>query len=124
VILIELAHDDRGVGERAIKIRRVEPGQPIPQRDVRRRGLLGLKCDDPVHRVDHADLLAAKKHLAAKRGAVEPSGSDLHAGKSTGWGSAPAKVRLEPRSQGPKCGPFLRWLPDFPSVSPRARRDP
>ncbi len=78
----QLALDDGVLGEGAVEVDGVERVEPIPESDVRRRGLLGLQRDDPVHGIDHAQLLAAKQQLPAKGGPVELPGREPHLAQS------------------------------------------
>jgi len=53
--------DHYAVLECGVEVGRVERGQPIPQGEVRRRGLLRLQPDHPVDGVDHTHRLAAQQ---------------------------------------------------------------
>jgi hypothetical protein len=68
--------DDLVVAEGAIQVGWVEVGDPVPQRQIRRRGLLGLQCDDPRDSVDNAEPLAGEQQLAGERRPVELTGGD------------------------------------------------
>ena len=64
--------------ECAVQRGRVERGQARPQREVRRRGLLGLQAADPLDRGDRSDSGSFEKELPGERGAIEPvPGKDL-----------------------------------------------
>jgi hypothetical protein len=65
------------VGEGAVEVRGVEPGQPIPQGQVGRRRLLRLDRGDPVDGLDDVQLLAPKQQLAAQGRPVELAGGEL-----------------------------------------------
>ena len=76
---MSVALTTRVLGEGAVEVGRVEGGQPVPQREVRRRGLLRLQRDDAVDGLDHVERLAAQQQLPGQRGPVELSGGELHA---------------------------------------------
>ena len=70
--------DDPVLGERGIQIRRVEVGDPVPQRQVRRRGLLRLQPDQPPDGVDHVERLTLQQQLPSQGGPVELPAGELH----------------------------------------------
>jgi hypothetical protein len=72
--------DDRPVGERGVEVGRVEAGQPVPQGDVRRGGLLSLEGGKAADGGGHVQRLAGQEQLPAEGGPVEPPGGEGHAG--------------------------------------------
>jgi hypothetical protein len=71
--------DDLLLGEGRVEVGRVEDGQPVPQREVRRGGLLRLQRHHASDGVHDVECLPLQEQLAAERGPVEPAGGDLHA---------------------------------------------
>ena len=75
----ELRLDDVLRGKGGVQLRGVEGSKPIPERDVRRGGLLRLQRDDPPDALDGIERLAPKQELAAQGGPVELPGGEAHA---------------------------------------------
>jgi hypothetical protein len=71
--------DDGAVGEGLVQLRGLEPGHPVPQRDVRRRRVLRLDRDDAVNRLRHGQPLAVQQELPGQRRAVQLTGGEAHA---------------------------------------------
>lgn len=71
--------DHAVVRERGVESGRVEGGEPVPQRDVRRGRLLGLERDHTTYALGGVQRLAPQQQLPGQRGAVEPSRGDPRA---------------------------------------------
>ena len=69
-----------------VEVRRIEAGDPVPERDVRRGRLLRLQRDDPADRLDDIERLAPQQQLAGEGGAVELTGGEAHPGSVAGGG--------------------------------------
>ena len=91
----------RFVGPTTVEVGRVEPGQPVPQREVGRRGLLGLQGDDAPDGLDHVQRFAVQEQLAAERGPVEPPAGEGHASILTTWVSTACFFELDGTPPGP-----------------------
>ena len=74
--------DHGPVDEGRVQVGRVEGGQPIPQGEVRRRGLLRLDRYDAANGLDDAKRLPVQEQLAPERGPVELSRGEGHARNS------------------------------------------
>jgi hypothetical protein len=70
--------DHRAVGECEVEVGRIEVGQPIPQGEIRRRGLLRLQRDRVADGVDDLYRFTTQQHLPAERGPVELSFGEAH----------------------------------------------
>ena len=67
------------LGEGGVEVRRIERIEPVPQRDVRGRGLLRLEGDQAMDRVGDAESLAPQQELPGERRSVELSSGEVHA---------------------------------------------
>ena len=63
----ERALDDVPCRDRRVQVGRLEPRQPRPQPDVRRRGLLRLQARDALDRFDHTDIRGFEQELPRER---------------------------------------------------------
>ena len=57
-------------GERSVELRGIERVQPVPEREVRRRGRLGLECNDAVDGLNDAESPAAEEELTGEGGPI------------------------------------------------------
>ena len=64
--------------ERIVEFGRVEPGEPVPQRDIGRCGLLRLQGHHAPHRVGNVQGFAIQQQLAGQGGPVELARGDPH----------------------------------------------
>ena len=80
----ELRLDHRLVGEGGVEVARIEAGDPIPERDVRRSGFLRLHGDDPADRLHDIDRLAPQQQLAGEGRTVELTCGEPHPGSVAG----------------------------------------
>jgi hypothetical protein len=74
-------------GEGGVEVGRVEVGEPVPQCEVRRGGLLRLQRDHATHRVSDAERLAPQQHLPTEHGSVESPRGDPHVGRVSSTGN-------------------------------------
>jgi hypothetical protein len=70
--------DDELARECAIEIGGIEPGDAIPEREIRRCGLLRLDGDDTSNGIARADVLTLEQQLSTEDGAVEPAHRNVH----------------------------------------------
>jgi hypothetical protein len=61
-----------------VEFERVERGETVPQRDIRRGGLLRLQGEHATDCVNDAEWLPLQKELAGERGAIELPCRDPH----------------------------------------------
>ena len=67
------------LGEGGVEVRGIERIEPVPQRDVRGRGLLRLQGDQAMDRVGDVERLAPQQELPGEGRSVELSSGDVHA---------------------------------------------
>src|SRR5215204_1755608 len=64
--------------ERGVEVRGIERIEPIPERDVRGRRLLRLKCDQAMDCVDDVEWLAPQQELSSEGRSIELSSRNVH----------------------------------------------
>jgi hypothetical protein len=74
----QLSLHDALLGEGGVEVRGIERIEPIPERDVRGRRLLRLKCDQAMDRVDDVEWLAPQQELPSEGRSVELSSGNVH----------------------------------------------
>ena len=83
-------HDGLG-GEGDVEVGRVEAGDAVPQREVRRGGFLRLDRHDAAHGVDDGRRLPRQEQLAGEGGAVQLPPRQRHRyGNGQGFGAQPS----------------------------------
>jgi len=88
---------------------RGEAGEPVPQGEVRRGGVLYLQGEHAAHRVDDVEWLAPEQHLPAERGPVQRPRGDPNTGTLLLSCHAESVARTMARASSSgrvNCGPW------------------